>query len=434
MPFSSSDFFRLFFKELERLDIPYVILHSYDRFPEEISSDVDYAVQTDDLPKLAGIQCTLAESHGWRLAHGVESHIYAYSSVVIDAKEPCSFLQLDACSHYVEGNWFFLKDAALLNDRRRLRDFYVPAPAVEFSYLLAKALGKFQPLAPRLARLRDLWEREPAKTEEQFRNLCGTAQGTLVEWFAKPAADWGRLRRAVLERNRFGWRQRARESLRALKRLCRPVGLHLVLLGSDGSGKSTLLELIGPLLERPLFRRRLIFHFRPKVFEADKNMAPVTDPHGKAPRSRSAGFAKLFYYFADHLAGYLSRVLPAKVRNELIIFCRSFDDLLIDPRRYRLHNGGWLAGWLARLLPRADLTFVLDGEPERLQARKPELSLEELRRQRMALKRLAANHPHYVLVSSTQSPEEVARVVCCEAIKFLAQREKRRRGIQGSCG
>jgi len=186
MSFSSSDFFRLFFKELERLDIPYVVLHSYDRFPEAISSDVDYSVLTDDLPKLAGIQCTLAESHGWRLAHGIESHIYAYYSVVIDAKDPRSFLQLDACSHYVEGSSFFLKDAALLNDRRRYRDFYVPAPAVEFAYLLAKTFGKDQPLAPRLAHLRNLWERDPAKTEEQFCNLCGTAQGTLAEWFARP--------------------------------------------------------------------------------------------------------------------------------------------------------------------------------------------------------------------------------------------------------
>ncbi|HYV28649.1 MAG TPA: hypothetical protein VFA77_14020, partial [Candidatus Eisenbacteria bacterium] len=77
MRFSSSDLFRLFFSELERLEIPYVILHSYDRFPEHLSSDVDFAVLTSDLSKLAGIQTELAERHGWRLAHAVEAHIYA---------------------------------------------------------------------------------------------------------------------------------------------------------------------------------------------------------------------------------------------------------------------------------------------------------------------------------------------------------------------
>src|SRR6266851_224996 len=124
MQFSSSDFLWLFFSELERMDIPYVILHSYDRFPEHVPSDVDFAVLARDLSKLASIQSGLAERHGWRLAHGFESHIYAYYSVLIDAKEPRSFLQIDACSHYVEGNCFFLKDTVLLNDRRRLRDFY----------------------------------------------------------------------------------------------------------------------------------------------------------------------------------------------------------------------------------------------------------------------------------------------------------------------
>src|SRR2546428_52825 len=41
---SSNHFFRLFFSELERLDIPYVLLHSYERFPEFVASDVAVAV------------------------------------------------------------------------------------------------------------------------------------------------------------------------------------------------------------------------------------------------------------------------------------------------------------------------------------------------------------------------------------------------------
>jgi hypothetical protein len=114
------------------------------------------------------------------------------------------------------------------------------------------------------------------------------------------------------------------------------------------------------------------------------------------------------------------------VRNELIIFCRNFDDLLIDPRRYRMRSVGWPARLLRRLLPQADLTFVLDAEPEQIHARKPELSLEELGRQRTEFKRLASSSPRYVLVSSAQPPDQLARTVCGEAIKFLSEREKRR--------
>ena len=152
----------------------------------------------------------------------------------------------------------------------------------------------------------------------------------------------------------------------------------------------------------------------------------MTNPHGELPRSGLAGFAKLLYYFGDHLGGYFIKVFPAKVRNELIIFCRNFDDLLIDPRRYRMRSMGWPARLLRRLLPQADLTFVLDAEPEQIHARKPELSLGEIRRQRDAFKRLASNNPRCVIVCSAQPPDEVARAVCCQVIEFMAQRQKRR--------
>ena len=180
------------------------------------------------------------------------------------------------------------------------------------------------------------------------------------------------------------------------------------------------------MLERPFFRRQLHFHFRPKVFGRGENGAPITDPHGKKPRSSLAGWAKLVFYFVDQLSGYLLKVFPAKVRNELIIFCRDFDDVLIDPHRYRFPNAGWLARCLRRFLPRTDLTIVLDAEPEQIVARKAELSLEEMRRQRRALRDLSAESPRYVLVSAAPMPDAVARAACRGVIQFLAERVKRR--------
>ncbi len=426
MRFSSIDFFRLFFSELERLNIPYVLLHSYERFPEVLLSDVDFAVRASDLHKLPGIQLALAEGHGWKLAHMVEARLYAIYSVVIDPEEPHTFLQLDACGHYVERNYLFLRDSDLLGDRRRFGEFLVPAPAVEFCYLLARALAKSQPLTAKMARLHELWEREPAQTEHRFRDLFGPTEFSLGDWFNQPSAHWETLRPRLLERHRFGWQDRARETVRAGKRIGQPAGLHLAVLGPDGVGKTTLLDHLGPMLERPFFRRQLLIHFRPKVFERETAATAVTDPHGKAPRTLLASWAKLLFYFADQLAGYLIKVFPAKVRNELIVFCRDFDDVLIDPERYRFAGANWLARCLGRLLPRPDLTLVLDAEPEQILARKAELTLEEVRRQRAAFRSLVATSPRYGLVSSAQSPEQVARAAGRVVIQFLAERIQRR--------
>src|SRR5262249_20064808 len=169
MPFSSTHYFRLFFSELERLDIPYVLLHSYERFPEIVPSDVDFAVRTGDLHKLPGIQSALAEEHGWKLAHTFEGRLYAIYSVVVDPEEPQNFLQLDGCGHYVERNCLLFEDTILLEGRRRFGEFYVPAPAVEFCYLLARSLSKSQALEQKMSRLKELWRREPEQTEERFR-------------------------------------------------------------------------------------------------------------------------------------------------------------------------------------------------------------------------------------------------------------------------
>ena len=118
MRFSSNDFFRLFFSELERLDIPYVILHSYEGFPKHIVSDVDYAVRTSDLSKLASIQAGLAERHGWRLAQAIEAHIYALYTVLIDPEEPSAF---DAA---IEGMGWADTWAGLLGTVRGLISYY----------------------------------------------------------------------------------------------------------------------------------------------------------------------------------------------------------------------------------------------------------------------------------------------------------------------
>src|ERR1044071_800464 len=426
MQFSSSDYFRLFFGELERQDVPYVLLHSYEQFPAQISSDVDFAIPTRDLPRLPRIQSDLAESHGWRLAQVIEAHIYALYSVVLDPKESRAFLQLDACGHYVENDCFFLSDKVILHDPRRFREFYIPAPPTEFAYLLSKSAAKAQPFAPRLARLRELWQSDPSKVEERFQELCGRGYGTLREWFSKSPSEWESLRPVLLRRHRFSLGNRMREACRILKRMAQPEGLHLAVLGPDGCGKSTLIDRVGPMIQQPIFRRQVVVHFRPKIFEGNRAEVPVINPHEKPPRGRFATFAKLLYYCSDNIIGHFIKVLPAKARDELIIFCRNFDDLLIDPRRYRLNALTRFTRWLRRLVPQPDLTFVLDADPEEIPLRKPELPLDEIGRQRSEFKLLAGDHRRYIVINAEAAPEAVASLVYGEVSAFLAAREKDR--------
>ena len=156
------EFFDEFFRRLEARGIPYVILHGYDDFPARFDSDVDYAVHDADRRKIAPLLAGLAHERGWVVAQTLQHELFASYSVVIDPGNAANHLALDVCSHFAKDRCLLLRDTVLLADRRRhVRGFFVPAPAAEFIYLLAKTLGKKTPITKLLPRLRELSVLDP---------------------------------------------------------------------------------------------------------------------------------------------------------------------------------------------------------------------------------------------------------------------------------
>jgi lipopolysaccharide/colanic/teichoic acid biosynthesis glycosyltransferase len=345
---------------------------------------------------------------------------------VIDPANTENCLALDVCSHFTKAYSLLLRDEVLLQDRQRHdRGFFVPAPATEFIYLLAKSLAKKTPLADRVPHLRDLWARDPDGAQERFDALFGAAAGNAGEWLRRPSNEWEQLGRMMHARARYGVRLMFAEGLRRARRALRPAGIHIALLGPDGTGKSTLADNLQRLL-MPCFSRQRVFKFRPDIFGRIRpSFQP--EPHRRPPRGHLVSWAKVIYYFADWWLGFWLRLLPEQRRGVLVIFDRNFGDLVIDQRRYLVQGTRGLAAVLLRFVPRADATFVLDADPQAVHARKPELSEAELERQREAFREFAARDSTIRLVSADQSAEEVARVICHEVIHLLREREEHRK-------
>jgi hypothetical protein len=225
-------------------------------------------------------------------------------------------------------------------------------------------------------------------------------------------------------RKRYSIPQRLREYQRRIRRIRQPTGLRIAFLGPDGVGKSTVALTVQSLVA-PCFRKQRFFHFCPMLFRR-ANGVPVTEPHSLPPRMVVVSWVKVFYYFVDHWGGYLFQQLPAMIRSTCIMFDRNFDDLLIDPRRYRIQHSECLVRFLRRWLPPANLTFVLDAPSKTIHERKPELGIAELDDQRAALRDLAATSRGFLMISTADSPDRIARAVYCQIVCFLAAREKRR--------
>lgn len=155
-------------------------------------------------------------------------------------------------------------------------------------------------------------------------------------------------------------------------------GLVLV-VGPDGAGKTTVrhaLVTAAPHGMRVETERRALLPRRTKAL--------VTEPHRHEPYSPLISMVKTLYYFADALLSWKLRVNPAVRKGVWTIHERGWWDMAVDPRRYRLRPHPRLFRFLSKFLPRPDLVLVLEGSPELIRARKPELSSEEIARQASA--------------------------------------------------
>ncbi|MEE8275328.1 MAG: thymidylate kinase-like protein, partial [Alphaproteobacteria bacterium] len=245
--------------------------------------------------------------------------------------------------------------------------------------------------------------------------------------------DWGALRAALPHfrdglRTRLSWTAAERwgEFKRRIGRAMRPTGLVVAVLGPDGVGKSSVIERLNAALA-PAFRRTHRLHLRPRLAVGGGGAA-VTDPHGEPPRSAIASAAKLIYFVLDYWAGYALRLWPLKARSTLVLFDRYYHDILADPLRYRYGAPLRLAALAGRLVPKPDLTLVLDAPAETLQARKREVPAEETARQREAYRDLAARLDNAVVIDADRPPERVAADAARAVVDHLAARLTRRFG------
>lgn len=155
-------------------------------------------------------------------------------------------------------------------------------------------------------------------------------------------------------------------------------GLVLAIYGVDGSGKSTVLQglerAVGPAFEG-VERWHLFAHQAPGHLPV-----PVTDPHGRTPRSLPASLAKVGLYLAVAWLRRGPRVRAARGAGKLVILDRDVADPWLDPVRYRLGAPRPLVSLIPRLAPRPDLALVLDADASDVEARSDELERATLER------------------------------------------------------
>ncbi len=432
---------RLLLHKLETECDAYCMLTGYDELPENFDTDIDFMVGPGDFERVPGMLAEIAHETGGRLfqviPHEVSGRAYL---LALQTGTRINLVQPDSASDYRHFGRLWLRAEEILAGRRwHPRGFWIPGAAHEFTYYLIKRLNKRELTKQQGSRLARLYAEDPAGAAALLGRFFGKASSRRLMEMASTGV-WEPLLRN-LEALRSELRRHSARSLpRTLKssairlrhagdRILRPTGGWIAFMGPDGCGKSSVIEAVAAELA-PAYRGVLRFHMRPNFLKVRAGeRAPVVDPHGKPPRGFFMSTVKGLYMASDYFAGYLARIRPAMMRTHLVISDRYFYDILIDTKRIRYGGPRWLLRLIGRMIPKPELTLLLNAPPDVLWSRKQEVPFEEVVRQQQAYLQLARRSKSVVVIDAAQPLETVIEQAQAAILAHFSQRTMARLGV-----
>lgn len=441
------------FDRLNKSDVPYAVLRNYETLPHSLGgSDLDLLVSRDRVDEVYEIVKTLAHRYG---GHCI-SRISDFRMTVINGRfcgkdEDTSTwwgLPIDLFATVGLRQYEHFDTKSVLDNSFMHRNVYVASPEdAAIIAFLKECLAN--------GKSRKNYETEASsayKSEERrYKKILETYFGMRV------AHLWGmylmhggnaRTLRRISRQARWMLPIRAfcRKPSRVVKntfacawgrwlRFFQPPGFSVAFTGTDGSGKSTIIDGIKPVMEAALHKKPEYEHLRPnllpsiaKLFGRPATTGPVTAPHASKPSGLTGSLVRLLYYSLDYIFGYWFKVYPALVRKQnLYVFDRYYCDYLIDPRRSRIDLPGWIVRSIGFFIPQPDLILCLGTDPNLINARKPELPLEEVKRQVFELRHFCEKSKRALWIDTGCSIKESVDQALDAIISRMAMRYEKKR-------
>lgn len=192
------------------------------------------------------------------------------------------------------------------------------------------------------------------------------------------------------------------------------VGLVICFIGTDGSGKSTIIDTIKPSLETKFNGGVYYEHLRPNYLPSIASIfrrsvsfnEPVVDPHSSPQSGFLVSFVRWSYYMLDYTLGYFIKVFPKLKANSCVwVFDRYYYDYFIDPIRLRVKLPKLILKFGQFIISEPDIIICLGTDPQIIHKRKPELQLDEVKRQVKELKIFCNDHKRSIWIDTGKSIE-----------------------------
>jgi thymidylate kinase len=404
---------------LDAAPVRWMVLRNHEDLPERVGHDVDLVVHPRDAAQVDGIVRAVVRRQGAALLRAYAGTEHETFDVAAGDLSGRLVLHVDVQTAARHRGRMLVGAEDLLAHRRRAGPLWVPAPAMEaYALLLHAALHK-QALRPRyLERLAALRAADRLGVQRVAAERLGAEVGQLLGG-VRTEADLlelrRRLRRALSRRYpgnpaRQAW-FRVRHGARQARLRLWPRGVLVAFLGPDGSGKSSSTELLACRLGgyhdvlpvhraymgsgRPLLpSRRLVRRLRgltgPRAADTPRGVRDV-----RRRKLRGA-----LHVMADQILRFWVQVRPRLAPHGIVLVDRYAYDI------FRVNNPTVSKRWFRRLavalVPRPHLTFLLEGDPAVIAARKQELTVEETIRQQTAYRELEGLVPDFHPIDLTK--------------------------------
>lgn len=437
--FMNNPFLYTFLSRLKQSDIQYAIMRGWEEIPDTMGGgDLDMCVAPAQYQRTKRILSeTLAETDGYVVSFLDSLMAPRYCFLALDWG-----LQLDICPTTIQYRCAnFMPEDFVWKNTIDYKGYKVLSPEADIYLAFMKEMLN-NGFSHKEVYITNLRRRLKTATESEIYTNLSVYSDATIQLLKEHVLDENRQQYSELVRalrkdiHIAGNIRYIRNQLMKIRRLfCHP-GYVIAVLGTDGSGKSTIIDAITPWLDQAFHKGVSYKHFRPGllpdlgvVFHKRSANAPkvevVDNPHSGKPSGFIGSLMRLSYYIMDYMFGYFKLIWPKiAMHTKVFIFDRYYYDYYIDQRRSLMNLPKWIIRLGEIFVPKPDIVLCLGGDPEKIYARKPETSLEEVSRQTDELKRFAARRKNAVWIDTTQPIENSICDAKTAILKMMSTRFK----------
>lgn len=410
----------LLFESFNKSNARWAVLRKADTLPNYFDNDIDILVDKKDIIKCVLSIKNIAIRNGWIIIG--ETSKYGFKSLTIASKDFKYFIPIDLFTDlYVRYNPWEIVDLSYGLSSRKLINEVVWTVGRGFevaSYLVKEYIINREITAKNIITLEKLEYKDRTLFVNSLTSIIGQEQADLLfqniidsSWSQVELLMEAYLKIYIQKPKIKHLHFYTRYTFSYIRRFVRnDMNVFIVILGPDGSGKTTIADELCVQLEKKPFKKTnhvaTNFGILPQLKELKKillsligkkmitevEVEPGTYHSGmnKSEYSFIRLFVYVLWYGLDYALG-LIKLSSWKANSNLIVFARYYYDFYFQ-RGYRRFPSK-IIDVISWIVPKPDMIIYIDRSAEDIYNLKPELSIDEIKRQQDIIqKKFSANY------------------------------------------